>query len=93
MPPSEGPTAITYPGIFNLFVNATSALTMSRIVKTGNLDPQRFPSGEIEDGPVLPWQPPITFGQITKYLSVSNGEPGPTIEGHQPGTSDHPVKA
>ena len=66
---------------------------MSRIVTVGNLEPQRLPSGASEDGPVLPWHPPITFGQITKYLSVSSGSPGPTIEGHQPGTSDQPVKA
>ena len=66
---------------------------MSRIVSVGNLLPQRLPSGAIEDGPVLPWQPPITFGQMMKYLSVSNGSPGPTIEGHQPGTSDQPVSA
>ncbi len=41
------------------------------MVSDGNLEPHLFPSGANEDGPVLPWQPPITFGQTTKYLSVS----------------------
>ncbi|CAB4964767.1 unannotated protein [freshwater metagenome] len=63
------------------------------MVSDGNLEPHLFPSGANEDGPVLPWQPPITFGQTTKYLSVSNGRPGPTICGHQPLTSAQPVKA
>ena len=66
---------------------------MSRIVRYGKREPYGFPSGEIDAGPVEPWHPPITFGQIMKYLSVSKGNPGPTNEGHQPGTSDHPVNA
>ena len=66
---------------------------MSLIVTAGNLEPQRLPSAAIEDGPVDPWHPPITLGHTTKYLSVSKGNPGPTIDGHQPGTSDQPVIA
>ena len=66
---------------------------MSRIVSDGKREPYRLPSGAIDDGPVDPWQPPITLGQTIKYLSLSNGNPGPTIEGHQPGTSDQPVIA
>jgi hypothetical protein len=66
---------------------------MSLIVTAGKREPQRFPSGAIDDGPVDPWHPPITLGQTTKYLSVSKGNPGPTIDGHQPGTSDQPVIA
>ena len=73
--------------------NATSPATMSRIVTDGKRDPQRLPSGAIDDGPVLPWHPPMTLGQTTKYLSVSSGKPGPTIDGHHPGTSDQPVIA
>ncbi|CAB4990815.1 unannotated protein [freshwater metagenome] len=66
---------------------------MSRIVSEGKREPHRFPSGAMLDGPVLPWHPPMTLGQITKYLSVSNGNPGPTMEGHHPGISDQPVIA
>ena len=40
--------------------------------------------GFIEVGPVEPRQPPRTFAQITKYLSVSIGFPLPTILFHQP---------
>ena len=42
-------------------------------------------SGLIEAGPVVPRQPPSTFEQITKYLSVSNALPGPIMLSHQPG--------
>ena len=35
---------------------------------------------------MLPLQPPITFEQMTKYLSVSKGLPGPIIAFHQPGS-------
>jgi len=35
-------------------------------------------------GPVVPWHPPSTLGQTTKYRSVSMGAPGPIIPSHQP---------
>ena len=38
----------------------------------------------IEDGPVLPRQPPRRFGLMTKSRSVSTGSRGPTIAFHQP---------
>ena len=43
-----------------------------------------MPSARWLDGPVEPAQPPMTFWQMTKYLSVSMGLPGPTILFHQP---------
>lgn len=52
----------------------------------GNLVAYRSPfAGSIEDGPVEPKHPPITFVQITKYLSVSSGFPGPMKFSHHPG--------
>jgi hypothetical protein len=61
------------------------ARTMSRIVMTGKARPQGLPvCGSVDDGPVVPMQAPTTFGQITKYRSVSIGLPGPTIVSHQP---------
>jgi hypothetical protein len=41
----------------------------------------------MEVGPEVPRQPPRTFEQITKYLSVSNPLPGPIMLSHQPGFS------
>src|SRR6476646_3347812 len=39
----------------------------------------------MDAGPVVPWHPPRTFEQMTKYLSVSNAFPGPMVLSHQPG--------
>ena len=49
----------------------------------GNLDPHLFPSGARDDGPVDPWQPPITIVQSLKNLWVQNGKPGTNIVGTQ----------
>ena len=37
-----------------------------------------------DDGPVVPWHPPSTFGHTTKKRSVSIGAPGPMVPSHQP---------
>ena len=37
-----------------------------------------------EAGPVVPWQPPSTFGHTTKNRSVSMGAPGPMSPCHHP---------
>ena len=42
------------------------------------------PSGAVDEGPVVPWQPPSTLAQTTNSRSVSSGAPGPISEGHQP---------
>ena len=60
---------------------------MSDIVINVNSTAYGFPVfGFIEDGPVLPLHPPITFEQITKYFVVSKALPGPIIESHHPGS-------
>ena len=47
-----------------------------------------FPRLRVDGGgPVVPLQPPRTFEQMTKYLSVSKPLPGPIISSHQPGFS------
>jgi len=52
---------------------------MSLIVITGKVVPYfLLVSGLISLGPNEPIQPPITFAQITKYLSVSIALPDPT---------------
>ncbi len=41
--------------------------TMSRMDTTGNVDPYAEPvRGSIVDGPVDPWQPPMTLAHTTK---------------------------
>ena len=53
---------------------------------TGKSSPHGMPvAGLVDAGPVVPMQPPSTFGQITKKRSVSIGRPGPTMVSHQPG--------
>ena len=47
-------------------------------------------AGSIDDGPVVPWQPPSRLAQITKKRSVSTGLPGPMRLSHQPGRSGSP---
>jgi len=62
-----------------------SGLTLVVMVMTGKSRPQGMPvRGLIEAGPVEPMQPPTTFGEMTKYRSVSIGRPGPTMVSHQP---------
>ena len=62
------------------------ARTMSGMVMIGKSSPHTLPvAGLVEAGPVDPMQPPITFEQMMKYLSVSSGRPGPTMISHQPG--------
>ena len=62
------------------------AFTMSLMVITGKSSPYGFlVSWFIDDGPVEPLHPPITFEHIMKYLSVSRHLPGPMIISHQPG--------
>lgn len=46
--------------------------------------PQRLPSARREEGPVLPWQPPSTFGATTNQRSVSTACQGPIRPSHQP---------
>ena len=65
MPPKDGPTDNWYLLTPIFLVKANSAATISLMVSDGNLDPHLLPSGAKEDGPVLPWQPPIVFGQTT----------------------------
>jgi hypothetical protein len=55
------------------------------MVMSGKSSPQALPvAGLVEAGPVDPMQPPITFAQMMKYLSVSSGRPGPTMISHHP---------
>jgi hypothetical protein len=72
--------------MFNESRSRNCARTMSSIVRMGNLVAYRSPfAGSIEDGPVEPKHPPITFVHITKYLYVSSGFPGPMKFSHHPG--------
>ena len=65
--------------------NARSVRTMSATVITGKSDPYGLPvAGSIDDGPVVPRQPPSRFVETTKKRSVSNALPGPIIPSHQP---------
>ena len=58
---------------------------MSATVITGKSGPYGWPvAGSIDDGPVVPRQPPSRFVETTKKRSVSNALPGPIIPSHQP---------
>ena len=58
---------------------------MSATVITGKSGPYGSPvAGSIDDGPVVPRQPPSKFVDTTKKRSVSNALPGPIIPSHQP---------
>ena len=58
---------------------------MSATVITGKSGPYGLPvAGSIDDGPVVPRQPPSRFVETTKKRSVSNALPGPIIPSHQP---------
>ena len=46
--------------------------------------------GSVETGPVVPWQPPSRFAQITNSRSVSSGRPGPMMLSHHPGRAGSP---
>jgi hypothetical protein len=63
-------------------------------VKSGKARPYGSPvAGLIDDGPVVPWQPPRRFGQMTKKRSVSTGLPGPTSVSHHSAACASPVSA
>lgn len=57
---------------------------LSRMVISGKRGPHGRPSGAMEAGPVVPWQPPRTLGHTTKKRLVSMALLGPTILFHQP---------
>src|ERR1700758_3211551 len=50
----------------------------------GNLEPQGFPSGASELGPVEPRQPPNTLVATAHQRLVSIGAPGPATPSHHP---------
>jgi hypothetical protein len=69
-------------------------VTRSRTLKSGKSSPYGSPvAGSIEDGPVVPRQPPSRFGQMTKKRSVSTGRPGPTSVSHHSVACASPVSA
>ena len=58
---------------------------MSATVITGKSEPYGRPlAGSIDDGPVVPRQPPSRLVETTKNWSVSKALPGPIIPSHQP---------
>ena len=70
---------------------AGARVTRSATVKWGKRRPYGLPvAGSMEEGPVVPRQPPSRFGQITNRRSVSSGLPGPISVSHQPGRSGSP---
>src|SRR4051812_50048117 len=84
MPPIEPPSTARQVPMPSASASAASTATWSATVTSGNRDPHGAPSGAVEEGPVVPWQPPSTLAQTTNSSSVSSGAPGPISEGHQP---------
>jgi hypothetical protein len=67
MPPIEPPATANNVSMPRWSSSIACARTMSRIVMTGKSRPHGAPvDGLVEAGPLLPMQPAITFGQITK---------------------------
>src|ERR1700678_2334670 len=86
MPPIEPPTTQNNVSMPRRSSSIACARTMSGMVMIGKSSPHNLPvAGLGEAGPVEPMQPPITFEQMMKYLSVSSGRPEPTMVSHQPG--------
>ena len=85
IPPSEPPATAASRSMPSTSRNARSVRTMSATVITGKSDPYGRPvAGSIDDGPVVPRQPPSRLVETTKKRSVSNALPGPIIPSHQP---------
>ena len=90
IPPSEPPATAASRSIPSSVRNARSVRTMSATVITGKSGPYGLPvAGSVDEGPVVPRQPPSRFVETTKKRSVSNALPGPIIPSHQP--SDLPT--
>src|SRR5579871_4785221 len=86
MPPIDPPAMLSKREMPKWSISIFCSRTMSRIVITGNDMAYGHPvAGLMDDGPVVPRQPPRTLEQITKYLFVSNALPGPIMLSHQPG--------
>ena len=89
MPPTEPPIAAAGRSMPRWASSARWTVTRSRTVKSGKRRPYGFPVfGSIDDGPVVPLQPPSRFEQITKKRSVSIGLPGPISVDHQPSSPE-----
>ena len=67
MPPSDPPATAASRAMPSSSRNARSARTMSATVMTGKSDPYGRPvAGLIDDGPVVPRQPPSRLVLTTK---------------------------
>ncbi len=85
IPPSEPPATAASRSMPSTSRNARSVRTMSATVITGKSEPYGRPvAGSIDDGPVVPRQPPSRLVETTKKRSVSKALPGPIIPSHQP---------
>ena len=86
MPPIDPPATASSRSMPRKSISFVCSRTMSPMVITGNDMAYGQPvCGLIDEGPVVPWQPPSTLEQMMKYLSVSNALPGPIMLSHQPG--------
>ena len=85
MPPSEPPATAASRVMPSSSSSARSTRTMSATVITGKSEPYGRPvAGLVDDGPVVPRQPPSRFELTTKKRSVSKALPGPIMPSHQP---------
>ena len=67
MPPSEPPATAASRSMPSTSRKARSVRTMSATVITGKSDPYGAPvAGSIDDGPVVPRQPPSRLVETTK---------------------------
>src|ERR1700739_1466886 len=84
-PPIDPPTTAATSVMPSAASAATSASTWPRTVIAGNREPQAFPSGAGELGPVEPRHPPSTLVATAHQRLVSIGPPGPITLSHPPG--------
>ena len=67
---------------FERLADGEMIVLLEREAVGDRLEPRVF---ALEDGPVVPWQPPRRLAQMTKQRVVSSGLPGPIRLSHQPG--------
>ena len=66
-PPMDPPIRTLHSVMPRPSASADSITAWSRTVTIGKFAPKGLPvTGSIEEGPVVPWHPPKTFGQTTK---------------------------
>ena len=86
MPPNEPPSKTAQWSMPRCWPRRRCTVTKSDIANSGKSSPYGSSvAGLIDDGPVVPRQPPRMFAHTTNQRFVSTAFPGPMRLSHQPG--------